>query len=124
MVLVVDNPPLGDSKTCGVRTVDIPFVGLTKLNSEPEDCSMTLEEYYRLRSRYIQSLESIAAKFGDQVRIFDTAEIFCDTERGLCLRFKNGKSSFGYTDHMSDYMSGLVGVELNRFLAEWLSEGN
>ncbi|MDW6003212.1 acyltransferase family protein [Vibrio mangrovi] len=119
VVLVVDNPALGSSEFCGERIVKLPFIGIRKLNTESADCRLKLVDYYRLREKYIKALSAVSEEFGAQVAVFDTADIFCDVEHGVCLRYKNGKNSFAYTDHISDYMAGLIGEKLNQFLAEW-----
>jgi hypothetical protein len=41
---------------------------------------------------------------------------FCD-DNGLCSISKNNHLLYSYSDHMSDYASGVVGKRLNEYLS-------
>ncbi|MDA7448570.1 acyltransferase [Planktomarina temperata] len=117
IVLVVDNPPLGDHASCGARAIRLPFYGVVSKNlSGSPNCFLELNEFLRLRKPYLDALQSISDEFPNEVYIFDPVEIFCDKPENMCLRFKDRESSFSYTDHISDYMAGLIGKELNQYL--------
>ena len=119
VLLVVDNPPLGKRESCGTRLTRLPIFGLLTLNLGNKNCSLELDQYYTLRSRYFLALTNIADHFGNDVQVFDTADIFCDTTKQACLREKNGYLSLAYSDHISDYMAGLIGAGINGHLANW-----
>jgi hypothetical protein len=50
------------------------------------------------------------------VTIFYTTPILCDEKKGLCEISKNGRLLYSYSDHISDYASGLIGKPLNELL--------
>lgn len=124
VVLVVDNPPLGKQESCGARVSKLPFLGIVKMNKESEECSLTIDEYKQFRLRYLEGLQRVQRTYPNQVKIFDTMQNFCDVENEVCLRVKNGEQSFAYTDHISDYMAGLIGVSLNQFVGDWAKDVN
>ena len=124
VVLVVDNPPLGKQESCGARLSKLYFLGIVKMNKESEECSLTIDEYKQFRSRYLEGLERVQRTYPNQVKIFDTMRDFCDVENKLCMRVKNGEQSFGYSDHISDYMAGLIGVSLNKFVIDWVKDSD
>jgi hypothetical protein len=41
----------------------------------------------------------------------------CSAETRLCETKKNGQNMYSITDHVSEYAAGLIGVELNNYLA-------
>ncbi len=49
--------------------------------------------------------------------VFDTLKYMCDVAAGVCLPYKNGRMMYSYTYHISDYAAGLIGRDLNAYLA-------
>jgi peptidoglycan/LPS O-acetylase OafA/YrhL len=125
VVIVLDNPPLGNHANCGEREIKLPIFGVVSKNLSNSDvCKLGFDEFLRLRTPYLEALQSIVNEFRSEVFIFDTAEIFCDKFAGVCLRYKNGINSFHYSDHISNYMADLIGEELNRFISGLQTQQN
>ncbi len=117
VVLVVDNPALPNPQDCIHRKASSDLInsGLGKAN---QDCTIQLETFNTQIQLYRKLLSEIKSAHPIAVEIFDPTDIYCDTKRGTCEATKNGRLMYGYTDHISDYAAGLVGVELNRFLTD------
>jgi hypothetical protein len=42
----------------------------------------------------------------------------CDVDAKMCLPYRNGHMLYSYTYHISDYAAGLIGHDLNLYLAD------
>lgn len=119
VVIVVDNPTLLDPKNCLQRMVSIRFIN-DMLNKELRPgCSIPIDRHLALSKQYRDLLSNLELKYPGKVRIFDTLEYLCNTNRGICLPSKDGRLMYSYTDHISDYAAGLIGKDLNAFLASY-----
>ena len=63
-----------------------------------------------------QFLKKIALSNIKMVKIFDPTDIYCDKKNGKCQSIRDGRLMYSYTDHISDFASGLVGKKLNEFV--------
>lgn len=115
VVLVVDNPALPNPQDCIQRQASAKLMnsGLGKTNPA---CTIQLDTFNTQIQLYRKLLNEIKSAHPISVDIFDPTDIYCDTKRRTCEATKNGKLMYSYTDHISDYAAGLVGVKLNRFL--------
>ncbi len=117
VVLVVDNPALPNPEDCMNRRTSITLVNkvLGKVN---QDCYVPLDVFNAEIKIYRQLLAKLQASHPDSVEIFDPTDIYCNKDRRICEPVKNGRFMYSYTDHISDYASGLVGRRLNEFLVK------
>jgi peptidoglycan/LPS O-acetylase OafA/YrhL len=116
VVLVVDNPTLAHPEDCLGRVTSISVVNKLFV-AENEKCRISLERQLQLSEKYRSVLEEVRAAFPDDVTLFETATYLCDDVTGYCGMRKGGRFLYGHTDHVSDYAAGLIGKDLNRFLA-------
>jgi peptidoglycan/LPS O-acetylase OafA/YrhL len=122
VVLLVDNPTLPDPHDCMARKISSGVIG-TFLNPRPNAaCGVSIERHLELSKNYRKLLDEVASRHPDQVVVFDTLQYMCDTAAAICLPYKNGQMLYSYTYHMSDYAAGLIGRDLNRYLAEGMIE--
>jgi len=114
VVLVVDNPSLALPQDCFHRKLGISwFDEFSKIDSR---CSMTLENHQKMTGKYLEVLSTIAQKHPGQVQVFDTSPILCDVKNNICSYQKEGRKMYSYTDHISDYAAGSIGISLNQQL--------
>jgi hypothetical protein len=118
IVLVVDNPTLPHPEDCLFRKTEIDFINrlLVKENTK---CSLPLVRHIALTEKYRTLLEEVRISYPEDVLIYDVTNSLCDTANGTCGYQKDGRYLYGYTDHVSDYASGLIGAGLNSFLANY-----
>lgn len=116
VVLVVDNPTLPHPEDCLNRKTSLPFINSLFTKENPK-CVLPLEKHRTLTLQYRKLLEEVQRLFPDDVRIFDTTPYLCDMEAKVCTHRKNGRFLYSYSDHISDYAAGMIGKDLNRFLA-------
>src|SRR5262249_47797182 len=114
VVLVMDNPTLPRKEDCIHRRTSVNFVNSIIDPSNP-NCHLPIQEYLRLSKQYRDLLFEIEKQHPESVRIFDATNILCDVQNGICSIEKNGQVLYGFTDHISDYASTLIGGALNQF---------
>ncbi len=117
IVLVVDNPTLPEPKDCMGRTTSSDLINALFPTQAKTRCRLDLSQHEQLNGQYRQLLLEIEKKYPQQVRVFDSTAQLCDMERRVCLPYKNGRLLYSFTDHISDYAAGLIGQDLNQFLA-------
>jgi hypothetical protein len=115
VVLVVDNPTLLNPEDCMMRKTSLAWPNVLTRRDLPADCRISVVDHLALTARYRELLDAVASQFSGRVRIFDTIPVLC--EGGECLPFKNGRMLYHFTDHVSDYAAGLIGEQLNGFMA-------
>ena len=117
VILVVDNPTLADAEDCHPRVTSFSFVNHYMI-SKNSKCEIMLNHHIKITREYKKLLNELRNDFPDEVYIFDPTDIYCDQKSGICSSVDNhtGKLLYSYSDHISDYASGLVGIELNKFL--------
>lgn len=116
VVIVVDNPTLPDPKDCTGRESYIPIFKEVFTRKVNNLCYLKLSRHLELSKQYRMLLTMVEREFPGKVRVFDTTKYMCDVEKGGCSPYKNGRALYSYTDHISDYAAGLIGVDLNEFL--------
>ncbi len=119
VVIVVDNPTLLDPKNCLQRVTSVGFINDLLNKDLRPGCSISIDTHLALSRPYRDILSNLELRYPGKVRIFDTLKYLCDTDRGICLPSKNGRLMYSYTDHISDYAAGLIGKDLNDFLASY-----
>ena len=102
---------MGTRKTCVSRKIFLDYE-----SGKANDCELGLDDYFRLRTKYMNVLKNIKKNYPENVFIFDTFNLVCDLEKQKCLREIDGKPVFCYTDHISDYVAGKIGKKLNEFI--------
>lgn len=115
VVLVVDNPALPNPQDCINRKTSFEFIN-QYFSKSKNDCYLPMVTYESQIKIYRELLNKVQLAHPDSVRIFDPTDIYCDNSSGLCEAIKNGRLMYSYTDHISDYASGLVGHKLNEFV--------
>jgi peptidoglycan/LPS O-acetylase OafA/YrhL len=117
VVLLVDNPTLPDPHDCLGRKISSGVIAaLLKPKPNPA-CGVTIVRHLELSEKYRALLEQIASRHPNEVSVFDTLKYMCDVGAGVCLPYKNGRMLYSYTYHISDYAAGLIGRDLNFYLA-------
>ena len=116
VVLVIDNPTLPDPNDCIARKTSSQLVNNYIVTENP-GCRLLLSKHLALSEPYRAMIHRIQNNTStSKVMVYDPMPILCETDKGLCLPYKNGRLLYSYTDHISDYASGLVGAELNKLL--------
>ncbi|QWE08977.1 acyltransferase family protein [Polynucleobacter ibericus] len=116
VVLVVDNPSLALPQDCFHRKVGLAwFDAFQRIDNR---CEMALEKHQNMTAKYIEALKAVKQQYPHQVTIFDTTPILCDAQGGVCSYQKSGRKMYSYTDHISDFAAGEVGLALNRQLID------
>lgn len=116
VVFVVDNPTLPHPEDCLNRSTAIPLVNQILVRSNPQ-CVLSLERHLFLSRKYRELLSEVQAAYPNNVEIFDTTKYLCDESKGVCTHRREGRALYVFTDHISDYAAGLIGRDLNVFLA-------
>ena len=116
VVLLVDNPALPRPEDCLKRKTAFDFLNEIVAKPNP-NCRLDLNRYLRHREKYMAVLAEIKKRHPDHVEIFDATDILCDRADGVCTSARNARALYAFTDHISDYASGLVGRRLNTFLS-------
>lgn len=112
--LVVDNPTLGHPEDCiGRITSSAPVNHLLGLPAYPQDCAIAYTRFENLSRRYHLLLGQLVSRRPRNVKLIETSDIFCDRKANLCPMSRNGKLLYGYSDHPSDYASGIIGARVN-----------
>lgn len=113
VVLLVDNPTLPHMEDCVGRKTSSDLVnGLLAAAANPQ-CRITIARHLELSRQYRELLEAVRARHPGEVSVFDTVPILCDRDSGVCAAMRDGRLLYGFTDHISEYASLLVGRALN-----------
>jgi peptidoglycan/LPS O-acetylase OafA/YrhL len=115
VVLVVDNPTLLYPKDCMLRKTSLPGLATILKPHLPAGCSVSLADQLSHSVNYRDVLNAVSSRFPGRVRIFDTVPILCEGD--ICPPFRDGHMLYSYDDHVSDYAAGLIGEQLNAFMA-------
>jgi hypothetical protein len=115
VILVVDNPTLPHPEDCINRKTNIFFVNKILVHGNPK-CILSLDAHLMLSTKYRELLQAVKSTYPSDIEIFDTTKYLCDESKRECTHIKDGRLLYGYTDHLSDYASGIIGVNLNAFL--------
>lgn len=118
VVLVVDNPTLLDPKDCVQRQTRFEFINNYMLGNARQGCSVSIARHRQLTENYSKLIAMLKQEFPADFHVFDTLAYFCDPADSLCKPSRNGKQLYAYSDHMSDYSAGLIGSDLNAFVAQ------
>ena len=116
VVILEDNPTLAFPEDCLQRKSTISAINYffpKKLNPR---CVLTVDQHLQRTEQYRRLLAKLEKNNPGTVSIFYTTPILCDETKGVCEISKNGRLLYSYSDHISDYASGLIGRPLN----EWL----
>jgi peptidoglycan/LPS O-acetylase OafA/YrhL len=116
VVLVIDNPTLFDSKDCLNRQTSLSWVNHFLPNQNPSGCTVALSSHIRYTEQYRKLLNSLVEEFGPRVSLFDITPYMCDENEDVCRQTRNGRLMYSYSDHISDYASGLIGRHLNAYM--------
>ena len=114
VIIIIDNPGLANPEDCLNRRTTINLLNLWLVNQNPL-CSITKEKAIKQREPYTKVLSRIVALYPNSVTILDSLDYLCDLENN-CGHTLNGRPLYSYTDHISDYASGLIGKDLNKLL--------
>lgn len=118
VVLLVDNPTLADPKHCLQRVSGSDLMNkVLSFGHENEKCVITIERQIALSERYRQLLDEVVSTAPRQIEVFDTMPYLCNETRGTCPSREGGHFLCSYTDHISDFAAGRIGVALNAHLA-------
>jgi peptidoglycan/LPS O-acetylase OafA/YrhL len=118
VIIVIDNPTLANPQDCMRRITSIDFVNDFLPKSNPS-CELKISRHLELSEQYRKLLAQVASIYSGSVKIFDTTKYMCDTEQGVCLPYRNGRSLYRETDHISDYAAVLIGKDLNNYLQRY-----
>jgi peptidoglycan/LPS O-acetylase OafA/YrhL len=111
IVLVVDNPTLDPPENCLQRTAQYPFIKYAFNLKDQGLCELERSTHLAYSQKYREVLLRLEQRFPHNVKIFDTIPYLCEQEK--CTHYKDGRMLYGYSDHISDYASTILGKELN-----------
>ena len=117
IILVSDNPTLPHPEDCVQRITQSAWLNTILHRTSNLRCHLSIDRHLDLSKKYRQLLTELADKNKGDVFIFDITNIMCSAETRLCETKKNGQNMYSITDHVSEYAAGLIGVELNNYLA-------
>lgn len=110
VVIVIDNPLLSfDPKQCNVRRFRITEKNLR------QDCSIAAREYFDMEKNYRNAVFN-AAKNYPNVKVLDSAMVFCDTNR--CSALRDDHMLYSDNNHLSVHGTRLLVEELARMIRE------
>lgn len=110
VVVVIDNPMLYfDPKQCAVR----PF-RITE-NNLRRDCSIAAQEYLDKERNYRDAVFN-ATKNYPNVKVLDSAAVFCDENR--CSVLRDGHMLYDDNNHLSVHGTRLLTEKLARMISE------
>jgi hypothetical protein len=120
VVIVVDNPSLQDPSIClsrytGSELINELIQSQRKVNN---NCSISIDRHISLSEKYRKLLYEVQRTNHENIKIFETLNDFCEAN-GICSISKDNKLLYSYSDHISDYASGLIGKKLNEFLSHY-----
>ena len=118
IIIVIDNPTLSYPEDCIARTTEIALINRLLIRPTGNaHCSIKLATHLLLSAKYRKLLEELRLSFPGNVYLFDPMKFYC--HNGVCshIDFYTKKPLYSRTDHISDFAAGLVGDELNKFVA-------
>lgn len=115
VVLIMDNPTLAHPEDCFARKTGFGFVDDALIKTNP-NCSMTIGHYHLVAGKYRTLIKMLKLVDHKNVTVFDTEQYMCDEETQTCGQRKGDRLLYKYTDHISDYVAGQIGRDLNNFL--------
>jgi hypothetical protein len=116
VVLVVDNPTFPDPTICLRRTTAWSWVNQVFDAKNRPACVLSVARHLEMSAQYRRLLDQLRAIDPNRVFVFDTLPRLCDA--GQCVPYDGQRLLYSYTDHISDYAAGLIGRDLNAFLAQ------
>jgi peptidoglycan/LPS O-acetylase OafA/YrhL len=115
VVLVVDNPSFPDPTVCLRRVTRFDSINAAISRPANPACTITLDRHLELSSQYRHLLEEIRSTNPERISVFDTLRYLCDGR--ICRQDSGRRLLYSYTDHVSDGAAGLIGKNLNEFVA-------
>lgn len=119
VVLVIDNPTLLDPKDCLNRQTSLGFINKLIPKQNPSGCSISVTKHMEYSEQYRRLLFDLESKFEGKVKVFDTIKYMCNIKEDICMSSKDARLMYSYSDHISDYASGIIGADLNDFLLSY-----
>jgi len=116
VIIIIDNPTLPHPEDCYKRKTSINLFNKF-FGTENKKCVITVERHLELSKKYRDLVNFLEKKYPNYVRSFDALEFLCDKDFGTCSSVSKQRPLYGVTDHISDYASGLVGGELNKYIS-------
>ena len=115
VVIVVDNPSLKDPSICLSRNTRSELIDRLIQVQRNDNCSISIDRYYVLSEKYRKLLYEVQETNPGNIKIFETVHDFCG-DNGICSISKDNHLLYSYSDHISDYASGVIGKKLNEYL--------
>jgi peptidoglycan/LPS O-acetylase OafA/YrhL len=115
VVFVLDNPTLANPEDCLERNTGIDWFTQLVVRKNAR-CSIATEKHLDITSNYRKIFERLKLSHPSKVFTFDTTPSLCSLGEGVCNSLQNGRMMYSYSDHISDYASGLIGSDLNSFV--------
>jgi peptidoglycan/LPS O-acetylase OafA/YrhL len=117
IIFLIDNPTLKDPTSCIPRIISVPLLGKFNSQDHQAGCMITFEDHLFLSSQYRKLLYNLAEIDPERISVVDSNADFC-MESGYCTIAKEGRLLYSYTDHISDYASGIVAKRINTRISE------
>ena len=118
VVIVVDNPSLQDPSICLSRNTGSELINGLIQDKNNDNCSISIDRHIALSEKYRKLLYEVQEMNPENIKIFETLYDLCGDD-GLCSISKNNHLLYSYSDHISDYASGLIGNKLNEYLSHY-----
>jgi peptidoglycan/LPS O-acetylase OafA/YrhL len=115
VVIVVDNPSLQDPSICLSRNTRSELINNLIQTQRNNNCSISIDRHIALSEKYRKLLYEVQETNPENIKIFETVHDFCD-DNGICSISKDNHLLYSYSDHISDYASGVIGKKLNEYL--------
>lgn len=125
VIITVDNPTLSYPEDCAQRLTGISFIDIWSNQKRMKNiCSISYDKHLKLSGQYRRVLNEIQKKFDHKVFVFDILPFVCDGKNNQCAMTLNNRLIYRYTDHLSDYASGLIAKELIPYIEKLSSTTN
>lgn len=118
VLIVVDNPSLQDPSICLSRNTGSDLINGLIQGKGSGNCSVSIDRQIVLSEKYRKLLYKVQETNPENIKIFETLYDLCSDD-GLCSISKDNHLLYSYSDHISDYASGLIGKKLNEYLSHY-----
>jgi peptidoglycan/LPS O-acetylase OafA/YrhL len=112
IIFVMDNPTLPEPSKClPPRITQSDLVN--RLLARPLDvrCTISYDQHLKDTQAYRDQVSELQAHHPAMI-VYSPDHLLCDLSQGTCPVLKNGRFLYSYTDHLSDYGSGLIADEI------------
>lgn len=112
IIFAIDNPTLPDPSQCmPPRQTDFALLNRLLDRPLPDACTISYAQHLNETRAYRRHVAELQARHPNML-VYSPDHLLCDLSQGTCPVLKNGRFLYSYTDHLSDYGSGLIADEI------------